>query len=98
MMTSMLVMLALNAAPFADTKEEMTERELFAKEDWYKNEKGKEETFVGTLEKVDQGGGVGIGRFNPFRLKMEKETREVYVGGKPALLDPFKGKKVKITG
>src|SRR5215203_5851984 len=44
MMVSMVLMLALNAAPVADDKqkEEATEKELFAKEDWYKNEKGKE--------------------------------------------------------
>jgi hypothetical protein len=78
--------------------------ELFAKEDWYKGQAGKEETFTGTLEKLDRGKNVvGFGRFNPYRLTMtdsagKKTVREVYVGGKTDLLDPYVGKKVKLTG
>lgn len=73
--------------------------DLFAKEPWYKSQKEKEQDFVGVLKKTERKGGVvGFGRFNPYRLEMAKETREVYVGGKPAILAPFVGKKVRITG
>src|SRR5262245_36623897 len=77
-------------------------KELFAKEDFYLNTKAREEDFVGVLEKEKGGGGVGFNRFNPFRLVMtvggKKTVREVYVGGKPDLLDPYVGKTLKITG
>lgn len=76
--------------------------ELFGKEGWYKSQPGKEQEFVGTLEKAPRQGGIGFGRFNPYRLTMKKgdrtEVREVYVGGKPQLLAPQAGKKVKIVG
>lgn len=74
-----------------------TRMELFAREGWYKEQAGKEQDFVGVLKKVD-GGGLGIGRFNPNRLDMGKESREVYVGGKPAILGPYVGKRVKLIG
>lgn len=73
--------------------------ELFAKEGWYKEQEGKEQEFVGILRNADKKGGVGFGRFNPYRLEMMRdEVREVYVGGKPALLAPYVGTQVKITG
>jgi hypothetical protein len=76
--------------------------ELFAKEDWYKDEKGKEEDFVGVLQFKDRKGVVGFGRFNPYTLVTgdgdKKTVREVYVGGKPDLLTPYIGKKLKLTG
>jgi hypothetical protein len=44
-------------------------KELFAKEDWYKDQKGKEETFNGTLQKKKDAGGIGVvQRFNPYQL------------------------------
>src|SRR5436190_18672153 len=74
--------------------------ELFAKEEWYKNTKGEVQNFVGILRKSERGKGiVGFGRTNPFRLEMDgNKIREVYVGGKPNLLDPYIGKKVKLIG
>jgi lipoprotein NlpI len=77
--------------------------ELFAKEGWYKSQKGAEKDFVGVLHKMDKKKGVvGIGRFNPYYLVMEADgktaTREVYVGGKPDILTPYVGKKIKLTG
>lgn len=74
--------------------------ELFAKEEWYKNTKGEVQNFVGVLKKTERGKGiVGFGRSNPFRLEMEgNKVREVYVGGKPNLLDPYVGKKIKLVG
>lgn len=74
--------------------------ELFAKEDWYRGQEGKEQDFVGVLRQIKRAKGVvGFGRFNPYRLEMAgNKIREVYVGGKPALLAPYAGKKVKLTG
>ena len=104
MLTSLLLTLALGGAAAADKaddapkKEPPAKKELFADQEWYKTQKGKEETFVGTLEKVKGGGGVGFGRFNPYRLKMKGDTREVYVGAKPELLKEYVGKTVKLVG
>lgn len=74
--------------------------ELFAKEAWYRGQAGKEQDFVGVLRVLNRGKGVvGFGRFNPYRLEMAgNKVREVYVGGKPALLAPYVGKNVKLTG
>ena len=72
--------------------------ELFGKEAWYKEQAGKEQDFVGVLKKSDRKGGIGFGRFNPYSLEMEKDKREVYVGGKPDILKPYVGLRVKITG
>jgi hypothetical protein len=101
----MLTALAQTAAAPQDQAkkdEPPLKKELFAKEDFYKNEKAKEEDFVGVLEKVKGGGGIGFQRFNPYRLVMtadgKKTVREVYVGAKMDLLDEFVGKTVKITG
>ncbi len=78
-------------------------KELFAKEAWYKDQKGKEQVFVGTLRYAPRAKGVvGFGRHNPYTLEMnvggKKDVREVYVGGKPDLLTPYVDKAVKITG
>ena len=97
MFTSLLVTLALGSAAAVD-KAAPAAKELFAAEEWYKKQEGKEQDFVGTLEKVDRGGLVGFGRSNPYRLKMKGDVREVYVGGKPNLLAPYVGKTVKLTG
>lgn len=72
--------------------------ELFAKEAFYKEQPGKEQDFVGVLKKAERKGGVGFGRFNPYRLEMDKDTREVYVGGKPDVLKAYVGSRVRITG
>src|SRR4051794_38008448 len=101
MLTPLLLTLTL-AGPPADTaatakKELPARKELFAGEDWYRNQEGKEQDFVGVLERADRGGRVGFGRFNPYRLKMEGDVREVYVGGKPEILTGYVGRKVKLT-
>src|SRR5262249_36120052 len=94
----------LPATPPGGQKEQARlKKELFAGEDWYKSQKGEEQTFVGVLQRVDRGKGVvGFGRFNPYRLVMEdkgkKDVREVYVGGKMEILAPYVGKRVKLTG
>lgn len=96
-----LVMLALlNPVVHAD-KDEPAGKELFAKEDWYKDQAGKEEEFTGELSK-EKAGGIGFGRFNPYRLTVKDGKRvsvfEVYVGGKTTILDDFVGKRVTIKG
>jgi hypothetical protein len=104
------LLLALTCATPAADKPKKAEppakKELFAKEKWYKDQKGKEQDFVGVLRyKPRPKGTVGFGRYNAFRLEMEargkkgkKEVREVYVGSKPELLKPYAGKKVKLVG
>jgi hypothetical protein len=82
-------------------KEPPAKKELFAKEEWYKNEKGKEEDFTGILKYTPPPKGVvGFGRTNPFRLEFigKNGFREVYVGGKDEMLKDYAGKKVKLTG
>src|SRR5262249_41672249 len=102
MMTSLL--LAVLAVPAAEPAEEPPAKlELFAGEDWYKGQKGKEADFVGVLMfKERPKDVVGFGRFNPYTLVMtdgaKTTVREVYVGGKPELLKPYIGKRVKLTG
>ncbi len=72
---------------------------LFANEEFYLSQAGKEQAFEGVLSKVRRaGGGIGFARFNPFRLTMKKGTREVYIGGRDKLLDPYVGRRVRIVG
>ncbi len=104
-MITPLMLALLSAAPSAaePAKEPPAKLELFAKEDWYTGQKGKEEDFVGVLLFKDRGKGVvGFGRFNPYTLEMgeegKKNVREVYIGGKPELLKAYIGKRVKLTG
>jgi hypothetical protein len=104
MLTVLTGLAAGDPAPGGGPKDKAPlKKELFANEDWYRSQKGAEQSFVGVLQRVERGkGGVGFGRFNPYRLLMDargkKDTREVYVGGKPDLLTPFIGKRVKLTG
>jgi hypothetical protein len=65
----MLALCVPFAAPAPDSKDDpAVKKELFAKEDWYKDQKGKEETFEGVVQKK-KGGGIGIvQRFNPYQL------------------------------
>ncbi len=101
----MLALLAtlLTGFPAAAADEPPAKLELFAKEGWYKSQEGKEQDFVGILHKIERKKGViGFGRFNPYYLVMEaagkKSQREVYIGGKPAILAPYVGKKIKLSG
>ncbi len=97
-MLSLLTLLlgAAVAAP-AEKAEPPAKKELFANEDWYKNQKGKEEMFEGTLEFKEQKG-VGFGRYNPYRLVMKNDAREVYVGSQGKLLQPYIGKRIRLIG
>src|SRR5262249_33217541 len=104
MTTALLLALFVGAAedPKPADKEPPAKLGRVAKEDFYKTQGGKEEDFVGVVQKVKGGGGVGFGRFNPYRLEMKKDgkttVREIYVGGKKDVLDPYVGKTVKVTG
>jgi len=78
-------------------------KELFAAEEFYKGQDGKEQVFEGVLKYKPRGDGVvGFGRYNPFTLTMttdgKKSIREVYVGGKDELLKPYADKAVRIVG
>jgi hypothetical protein len=76
-------------------------KELFAGEDWYRAQEGKEQEFVGVLRYTPRAKDVvGFGRFNPYRLEMggKPGTREVYVGGQDELLKGYIGRSVKLTG
>lgn len=70
---------------------------LFAAEAWYKKRAGKEQTFEGVLTKVKRAGGIGFGRFNPYRLRMSNGVREVYMGGRKTI-EPYLGQRVRIRG
>lgn len=98
-MFTTVICAALLAPALADPTP--AKKELFAKEDWYTGEKGKEQDFVGVLKYSPRAKGVvGFGRFNPYQLTINatKDMREVYVGGKEDILKEYAGKKVKITG
>ena len=77
---------------------------LFADESWYKNRKADEQDFVGFLSRVPERkcGTIGIGRFNAYRLTMNKNgkqtEREVYAGAHPEYLAPYVGKRIKLIG
>src|SRR5262245_54623772 len=100
MLTALLLTFALDPP---EGKEPPLKPELITKEEWYKSQPGKEQSFTGVLNKAERGKGVvGFGRFNPYTLVMEsegkKDTREVYVGGKLDILAPYVGKRVTLTG
>src|SRR5688572_22854622 len=100
-MFASIILASLTAAPGLADPEPAAKKELFAREDWYKSEKGKEQDFVGVLKYMPRAKGVvGFGRFNPYKLEFttEKGFREVYVGGKEDILKEYANKKVKITG
>src|SRR5262245_5796041 len=98
------VLLALTLSAVEDKKPDPSKndppakKELFAAEEWYKNQEGKEQEFVGVLEKSKDAGKIGFGRNNPYRLVMKGDVREVYIGGKPQILADYVGITIKLTG
>ena len=99
-MFTSIVFAAMLTAPTADGKPD-AKKELFAKEDWYKDQAGKETDFVGVLKYAPRAKGVvGFGRFNAYRLEMGEKlgVREVYVGGMEEILKAYDGKTVKLSG
>jgi hypothetical protein len=84
-------------------KEEVpAKKELFAKEKWYADQNGKEEDFVGVLERVTEPESKTLQRHRPYRLVMtvdkQKVIRDIYVGAEKGILDAYVGKTVKMTG
>jgi len=100
--TLLLALLTPALAADAPREEPPAKKELFAKEKWYTDQKGKEQDFVGVLESVPDPGFTTLQRHNPYRLVMtvegKKVTRTVYVGAEKKILAPYVGKKVKLTG
>ena len=96
----MIVTLALSAALLTPAADPPASKELFAKETWYKDQKGKEQTFIGVLQYTPRAkDAVGFGRYNAYRLEMgDKKYRDVYVGDNQAILKPYVGYQVKFTG
>jgi hypothetical protein len=88
--------LSAAAAPAPTDKEEPpAKKELFAKEDWYKDQKEKEGTFSGVLQKKKDGGGIGIvQRFNPYQL-LKTETVKVPVNRAVEVAENVNGVIVK---
>ena len=94
----MILTLALSAALLTPVADPPASKELFAKEAWYKDQKGKETAFTGVLQEAPRSKDAA-GRVNTYRLEMgDKKYREVYTGGKDAALKPYLGYTVKFTG
>jgi hypothetical protein len=94
----MILTLALSAALLTPAADPPASKELFAKEAWYTDQKGKETAFTGVLQEAPRSKDAG-GRVNTYRLEMgDKKYREVYTGGKDAALKPYLGYTVKFTG
>src|SRR4051812_16096239 len=71
LMLTLLLASAVAATMTAYPDADPPARELFAAEPWYKGMSGKEEAFVGRLQRTDQAKGVvGFGRNNAYRLVM----------------------------
>jgi hypothetical protein len=103
MLTSLFVSLSLVSTTMEQNKQDAPapQKELFAKEEWYKTREGKEAEFTGVLKYTPRKEGViGFNRFNPYRLEMGEKfgVREVHVAGDEKILAEYHGKKVKIVG
>src|SRR5437879_11099543 len=90
-MLATLLLTALSLAPAAqdkktEPKSPTAKVDLFAAEDFYKKQAGKEQEFTGQLARVQRDKNVaGFGRFNPHRLIVivhVEVTVEVEQGGK----------------
>lgn len=102
-MFAVVLSLSLASTIMEQNKQEApaAKKELFAKEEWYKTQEGKETEFVGELKYTPREEGViGFNRFNPYKLEMGEKlgTREIHVAGQEKILAEYHGKKVKIIG
>jgi hypothetical protein len=96
----MIFTLALSASLLTPAADPPASTELFAKEPWYTNEKGKEQAFIGVLQftpRPESAG--GLTRYNAYRLDMgDKKLREVYVPANEKVFRQYVGYTVKLTG
>jgi hypothetical protein len=73
--------------------------QLAAKEAWYTEAKGKEQTFVGVLQFTPRPDNFTGTRYNAYRLEMgDKKRREVYLAANDKVLKGYVGYTVKLTG
>jgi len=88
--------LAAVVAIAAETRGGTEWRKLFADADWYNRQKGEEQVFAGTLEKVPEAKGkTTLMRTSYYKLG----ARNLYTGAaKVPALDALVGKKVEIRG
>ena len=93
----MIYAVAVSAALLTPAADPPASKDLFAKEAWYKDDKGKEQTFTGVLQYTPrEKDAVGTGRYNAFRLEMgDKKYREVHVAGNEAILKPYVNYMIK---
>src|SRR3954471_1698778 len=98
LLLTLLVPVTQDKKPDATKDDPPAKKDLFAKEEWYQKAEGKEQDFVGVLEKSKDAGKIGFGRMNPYRLVMKGDVREVYIGGKPQILADYVGKTIKLMG
>jgi hypothetical protein len=96
----MFVTVAVAASLFTPAADPPASKELFGKEAWYKDQSGKEQTFVGVLQLTPEAKGeTGSGRRNAYRLEMgDKKYREIFTSGNDTVLKPYVGYTVKFTG
>jgi hypothetical protein len=85
LIVTVCVSMAAAAPAPADKDEPPAKKELFAKEGWYKDQKGDEVTVAGVLQKRKGDGGIGtVQRFNPYYLtstETQTVTVSVPIGG-----------------
>ena len=85
MLTLLTGLTGAQAPPIGEKQDPPKKVEIFAAEDFYKQEKAKEQEFVGQIQRADKGGKAGFGRFNPYRLMVityQDVTKETIVNGK----------------
>jgi hypothetical protein len=94
----MIFTLAVTASLLTPAADPPTSKELFAKVEWYRNQKEKEQAFIGVLEYLPRPESA-VGQYNPYRLSMgDKKVREVYVADDEKPLKEYVGYTLKLTG
>src|SRR5207253_2768014 len=72
---------------------------ILAEDAEYKSAKATEATFEGFLERTPSKGTLGgAARFNPFRLAVKPEPRELFVANKAPLVAVHVGQRVRVVG
>src|SRR5947209_8501054 len=95
----MMFTVVLSASLLTPAADPPASTQLFAKEAWYKDQKGKEEGFVGVLKYTPRPDNFTGNRYNAYRLGLgDKKLREVYVAANEKILKEYVGYTVKLTG